>query len=153
MPSTCIDTADAIELAETLQLIARWLAADPERLAASLLAFIGHPAYGPDALRRPGPLRLPPRRQRRRAPVRRGPRLTVPARLSRPCLTCSGPLPPRSHSAWTDCARMPVAGRVFCVTARYLCSFVTKPRPSTFPARTRFRVTALARADRPSTSG
>jgi hypothetical protein len=51
MPSTCIDTADAIELAETLQLIARWLAADPERLAASLLDYIGHPAYGPDALR------------------------------------------------------------------------------------------------------
>jgi len=50
MPRTCIDTADAIELAETLQLIARWLTADPERLAASLLDFIGHPAYGPDAL-------------------------------------------------------------------------------------------------------
>jgi hypothetical protein len=33
MPQTCLDTADAIELAETLQLIARWLAADPERLA------------------------------------------------------------------------------------------------------------------------
>jgi hypothetical protein len=44
MPSTCIDTADAIELAETLQRIARWLAADQERLAASLLDFIGHPA-------------------------------------------------------------------------------------------------------------
>lgn len=51
MPRTCIDTADAIELAETLQLITRWLAADPERLTASLLDFIGHPGYGPDALR------------------------------------------------------------------------------------------------------
>ena len=51
MPQTCIDTADAIELAETLQLIASWLASDPERLAASLLAYIGHPAYGLDALR------------------------------------------------------------------------------------------------------
>jgi hypothetical protein len=51
MPQTCIDTGDAIELAETLQLIAGWLAADPERLGASLLGFIGHPAYGPDALR------------------------------------------------------------------------------------------------------
>ncbi len=51
MPQTCIDTADAIELAETLQLIASWLATDPERLAASLLEYIGHPAYGPDALR------------------------------------------------------------------------------------------------------
>jgi hypothetical protein len=51
MPWTRIDTADAIELAETLQLIARWLTADPEHLTASLLSFIGHPAYGPDALR------------------------------------------------------------------------------------------------------
>jgi hypothetical protein len=51
MPRTCIDTADAVELAETLQLIAQWLAADPECLAASLLGFIGHPAYGPEALR------------------------------------------------------------------------------------------------------
>jgi hypothetical protein len=51
MPRTCIDTADAVELAETLQLIAGWLTADPERLAASLLEYIGHPAYGPDALR------------------------------------------------------------------------------------------------------
>ena len=51
MPSVSPGTADAIELAETLQLIARWLAADPERLAASLLAFIGHPAYGPAQLR------------------------------------------------------------------------------------------------------
>lgn len=51
MPRTCIDTADAIELAETLQLTAGWLAADPERLAVSLLEYIGHPAYGPGALR------------------------------------------------------------------------------------------------------
>jgi hypothetical protein len=49
MPRTCIDTADAIELAETLQLIIRRLA-DPDRLAASLLEYIGHPAYGLDAL-------------------------------------------------------------------------------------------------------
>ena len=49
MPQTCIDTADAIELAETLQLIAGWPAADPERVTASLLAYIGHPACGPDA--------------------------------------------------------------------------------------------------------
>ena len=47
MPRTCIDTADAIELAETLQLIAGWLAADPATLRQSLLAYIGHPAYNP----------------------------------------------------------------------------------------------------------
>jgi hypothetical protein len=51
MPQTCLDTADAIELAETLQLIARWLTADPDTLALSLLAYIGHPAYGPEQLR------------------------------------------------------------------------------------------------------
>ena len=50
MPQTCIDTADAIELAETLQLIAGRLDADPAVLAPSLLAYIGHPAYGLDAL-------------------------------------------------------------------------------------------------------
>jgi hypothetical protein len=32
MHRTCIETADAIELTETLQLIARWLADDPECL-------------------------------------------------------------------------------------------------------------------------
>jgi hypothetical protein len=51
MPQTCIDTADAIELAETLQLIARWLAADPATLTPSFLAYIGHPAYRLDILR------------------------------------------------------------------------------------------------------
>jgi hypothetical protein len=51
MPRTRLDTADAIELAETLQLIARWLDADPATLAPSLLAYIGHPAYSLNALR------------------------------------------------------------------------------------------------------
>ena len=51
MPQTRIDTADAIELAEILQLIAGWLAADPATLTPSFLAHIGHPAYGLDALR------------------------------------------------------------------------------------------------------
>jgi hypothetical protein len=46
-----LDAADAAELAETLQLISGWLTADPAALAQSLLAYIGHPAYGPDALR------------------------------------------------------------------------------------------------------
>ena len=51
MPRTCIDTTDAIELAETLQLITRWLDADPGTLTLSFQASIGHPAYGLDALR------------------------------------------------------------------------------------------------------
>jgi hypothetical protein len=46
VPITSLDSADAAELAELLQFIADWLASDPARLAASLLAFVGHPAYG-----------------------------------------------------------------------------------------------------------
>lgn len=51
MTTVSLAAADAIELAETLQLIAHWLASDPAALAPSLLTFIGHPAYGPDTLR------------------------------------------------------------------------------------------------------
>jgi hypothetical protein len=46
-----LDTADAAELAELLQFIADWLASDPSSLAASLLAFVGHPAYDTAQLR------------------------------------------------------------------------------------------------------
>jgi hypothetical protein len=51
MPAISLDTADAIELAEILQFLAGWLAADPARLSPSLLAYVGHPAYGLDTLR------------------------------------------------------------------------------------------------------
>jgi hypothetical protein len=50
MPRTCLDTADAVELAETLQLIAGWLTTDPATLAPSFLACIGHPALGLESL-------------------------------------------------------------------------------------------------------
>lgn len=50
MPSTSLDSADAFELAELLQFLASWLAGDPSRLSASLLAFVGHPAYGTQQL-------------------------------------------------------------------------------------------------------
>jgi hypothetical protein len=51
VPVTPIDMADAAELAELLQLIAGWLASDPATLGASLLKFIGHPAYSTQELR------------------------------------------------------------------------------------------------------
>ena len=51
MPQTCLDTADAIELAELLQFITDWLAADPATLSPSLLAYVGNPAYGLNDLR------------------------------------------------------------------------------------------------------
>jgi hypothetical protein len=51
MPTTSLDTADAIELAELLQFLAGWLAAGTAGLSPSLLAYAGHPAYGLDALR------------------------------------------------------------------------------------------------------
>jgi hypothetical protein len=50
MPTASLDTVDAAELAELLQFLAGWLASDPSRLAASLLAFVGHPAYGTQQL-------------------------------------------------------------------------------------------------------
>ena len=46
MPSTSIDTSDAIELAETLTHIREWLGgADHPQLAASFDRFIGNNAY------------------------------------------------------------------------------------------------------------
>lgn len=71
MPSTCVDTADAIELAETLQLIARWTAADLATVDPSFLAYIRHPTYnlGPcpptwTALDAPHETHRPPSRSR-----------------------------------------------------------------------------------------
>jgi hypothetical protein len=51
MPGTRLDSVDAVELAELLGFLADWLASDPSRLGASLLAFVGHPAYGTPQLR------------------------------------------------------------------------------------------------------
>jgi hypothetical protein len=51
MPAISLDTADAFELGELLQFLAGWLTADPATLSPSLLAYVGHPAYGLDALR------------------------------------------------------------------------------------------------------
>jgi len=52
MPAISLDTADAIELAELLQFITGWLAADPATLSPSLRAYVGDPAYGMHDLRR-----------------------------------------------------------------------------------------------------
>jgi hypothetical protein len=46
MPSISIDTTDAMELTEVLQFIAGWISSDRAGLESSLLAYVGHPAYG-----------------------------------------------------------------------------------------------------------
>jgi hypothetical protein len=51
MPSTSLDTSDATELAELLQFLSDWLAADPDQLDASLTRFVGHRAYAASRLR------------------------------------------------------------------------------------------------------
>jgi hypothetical protein len=52
MPQTTLDISDATELAETLTFIAGWLSGRQQQaLADSLAAFVGHPAYGIEALR------------------------------------------------------------------------------------------------------
>lgn len=45
MPHITIDTCDATELAELLQLLHDWLASDPSPTSSSLTHFIGHQAY------------------------------------------------------------------------------------------------------------
>jgi hypothetical protein len=51
MPSLSLDSGDAAELAEMLEFLSEWLAADRGRLAVSLRDFVGHPAYGLSELR------------------------------------------------------------------------------------------------------
>ena len=51
MPRMSLDAVDAAELAELLQFLSQWLSRDPDRLGASLEAFVGHPAYGTAQLR------------------------------------------------------------------------------------------------------
>jgi hypothetical protein len=51
MPSTSLDTADAVELAELLQFLDDWLATDHDQLSASLARFVGSQAYGVETLR------------------------------------------------------------------------------------------------------
>jgi hypothetical protein len=51
MPDIALDIGDAAELAELLQFLSDWLAADPATLGASLDRFIGHPGYGRDERR------------------------------------------------------------------------------------------------------
>ena len=46
-----LDTGDAVELAELLQFLHDWLAADPDPLGKSLRVFIGGRAYDVDQLR------------------------------------------------------------------------------------------------------
>lgn len=50
VPTTSLDTGDAVELAELLQFD-DGLGADPGVLGASLGRFVGNPAYGLDDLR------------------------------------------------------------------------------------------------------
>jgi len=51
MPIVSLDTTDAIELAELLEFIGDWLAADHGQLSASLRTFTGSHAYDPGTLR------------------------------------------------------------------------------------------------------
>ena len=53
MPGMSINVTDASELAELLRFLADWIDSDAGRLGASLLAFVGHPAYGTVQLQAP----------------------------------------------------------------------------------------------------
>jgi hypothetical protein len=45
MPHLSLNTTDATELAELLQFLSDWTAADHTSLSASLTCFTGHPGY------------------------------------------------------------------------------------------------------------
>jgi hypothetical protein len=79
MPQMRLDAVDAIELAEVLTFLTDWLSGSQKHvLEESLAAFVGHPAYTTAELwRRPAPIRLPPRRQRRRRTLRRASAMTT----------------------------------------------------------------------------
>jgi hypothetical protein len=51
MPNTSLGPGDAAEIAEMLQFLDDWLAADPGELGASLGRFVANPAYGLSDLR------------------------------------------------------------------------------------------------------
>ena len=52
MPGITLDPVDAAELAEVLTFLTQWLSGSQKQtLAASLTAFVGHPAYTTDTLR------------------------------------------------------------------------------------------------------
>jgi hypothetical protein len=51
MPGITLDPADAAELAEMLDFVARWLSGSQKQaLAESFTAFVGHPAYNTGTL-------------------------------------------------------------------------------------------------------
>jgi glyoxylase-like metal-dependent hydrolase (beta-lactamase superfamily II) len=52
MPAVSLDTAGAAELAELLHFLGDWLAADRDRLDASLRRFVGTAGYDVAELRR-----------------------------------------------------------------------------------------------------
>jgi hypothetical protein len=52
MPAVSLDTADAAELAELLNFLGDWLAADQDRLDDSLRRFVGTAGYDVAELRR-----------------------------------------------------------------------------------------------------
>lgn len=51
MPSISLDTADAIELTELLQLLDHWLMSDRDQLGGSLARLVGERTWSPDGHR------------------------------------------------------------------------------------------------------
>jgi len=83
MPDITLDLSDAAELAETLTLLTEWLSGSHKHaLADSFAAFIGHPAYNTGTLFTDLHRCLPPRRQRRRRPLRRAGTMTGTTELT-----------------------------------------------------------------------
>jgi hypothetical protein len=73
MPGTTLDPADAAELAETLTFLTQWLSGSHKQTLADSFRRLRRPSrlQHRHPLRRPAPVRLPSREQRRRRTLRR----------------------------------------------------------------------------------
>jgi hypothetical protein len=78
VPQITLDAGDAAGLAGMLTFLASWLSGSQKQiLTDSFAAFAGHPAYNTGNLCADPPVRLPPRRKRRRRTLRQAGAMTA----------------------------------------------------------------------------
>ena len=78
----CLDAGDAVELGELLEFLGDWLVRDGDSLAASFRGVVGSDGYDVGVAGRPVAVRLPARRQQRRAAPGRMPASRLPTQCA-----------------------------------------------------------------------
>ena len=102
MPGITLDLSDAAELAEMLTFLADWLSGSQKQTLADSLDRLRRPPrlHHRHPLRRPAPVRLPPRRQRRRRPLRRADIMINKTRLAHRTLDKITRITPNLRGRW-----------------------------------------------------